>query len=65
MSKVAKGAVALSCVLAMGAGSLSLAGCASQGNSVASDVGETETSATQGAYTFTDDFGPRSDGRVP
>ena len=57
MIKVAKGAVALSCVLAMGAGSFSLAGCASQGNPVASDAGETETSATQGAYTFTDDLG--------
>ena len=57
MNKVANGAVALSCVLAMGAGSLSLAGCASQGNPVASDAGETETSATQGAYTFTDDLG--------
>ena len=41
MIKVAKGAVALSCVLAMGAGSFSLAGCASQGNPVASDAGET------------------------
>ena len=57
MNKVAKGAVALSCVLAMGAGSFSLAGCSSQGSLAASNAGETETSATQGAYTFTDDLG--------
>ena len=57
MNKVAKGAVALSCVFAMGAESFSLAGCSSQGNLAASNTGETETSATQGAYTFTDDLG--------
>ena len=57
MIKVAKGAVTLSCVLAVGVGSFSLTGCASQGTPVASDAGETETSATQGAYTFTDDLG--------
>ena len=57
MIKVAKGAVALSCVLAVGVGSFSLTGCASQGTPVASDAGETETSATQGAHTFTDDLG--------
>lgn len=57
MIKVAKGAAALSCVLAVGVGSLFLAGCASQGNPVASDAGETETSATQSAYAFTDDLG--------
>ena len=57
MNKAAKGALALSCVLAVGVGSFSLTGCASQGTPVASDAGETEASATQGAYTFTDDLG--------
>ena len=57
MNKVAKGAVALSCVLAVGVGSFSLVGCSSQGDPAASDAGEAKTSATQGAYTFTDDLG--------
>ena len=55
MIKVAKGAAALSCVLAVGVGSLVVAGCESQRNPRADDWGETETSAPQGAYTFTDD----------
>ncbi len=57
MKKIAKGAVVLSCVLAMGAGSLSLMACVSQGNSAASEAGQQDASVSQGAYTFTDDLG--------